>query len=61
MRCSTSILRPPLFLLSINDLQFVSDLLDPIMFADDTNLFYSNKDIKTVSLKVNNELQRTSE
>ena len=37
-----------LFLLYINDLQFASDLLDPIMFADGTNLFYLNKDRKTV-------------
>ena len=56
-----SILGPLLFLLYINDLQFVSDLLDPIMFADDTNLFYSNKDINTVFLKVNDELQKINE
>ena len=43
-----SILGPLLFLLYINDLQFASDLLDPIMFADNTNLFYSNKDKCTV-------------
>ena len=34
-----SILGPLLFLMYINDLQFTSDLLDPIMFADDTYLF----------------------
>ena len=33
-----SILGPILFLLYINDFEFASDLLDPIMFADDTNL-----------------------
>ena len=42
-----SILGPLLFLLYINDLQFASDLPGPIMFAEDTNLFYSNKDINT--------------
>ena len=52
------ILGPLLFLLHFNDLQFASDLLDPIMFADDTNLFYSNKDINTAFLKVNDELQK---
>ena len=31
------------------------------MFADDTNLFYSNKDINTAFLKVNNELQKINE
>ena len=56
-----SILGPLLFLLYINDLQFVSDLLDPITFADDTNLFYSNKDISTAFLKVNDELQKINE
>ena len=56
-----SILGSPLFLLYINDLQFPTDLLDPIMFADDTNLFYSNKDINTVFLKVNDELQKINE
>ena len=40
-----SILGPLLFLLNINHLQFTSDLLDPVMFDDDTNLSYSNKDI----------------
>ena len=40
----------------INDIQFVSDVLDPIMFADDTNLFYSHKDTNALFLKVNNEL-----
>ena len=56
-----SILGPLLFLLYINDLQFASDLLDPIMFADDTNLFYSNEDINTAFLKVNDELQKINE
>ena len=44
------------------DLQFTSDLLDPIMFADVTNLFYSNKDVNTAFLKVNDdELQKINE
>ena len=44
------------------DLQFTSDLLDPIMSADDTNLFYSNKDVNTAFLKVNDdELQKINE
>ena len=34
-----SILGPFLFLIYVNDLQYVSNLLEPIMFADDTNLF----------------------
>ena len=38
--------------------QFASDLLDPIMFADNTNLLNSNKDINTVFHRVNDELQK---
>ena len=55
-----SSLGPLLCLLYIND-QFASDLLDPIMFAHDTNLFYSKKDINTVFLKLNDGLQRINE
>ena len=56
-----SILGPLLFLLYINDLQLALDLLDPIMFADDTNFFYTNKDINTAFLKVHDELQKINE
>ena len=52
--------QPLLFLLYIKDLQFASDLLDPI-FVDYTNLFYSSKDVNTVFLKVNNEFQKINE
>ena len=63
MQCSTqeSILGPLLLLHYINNLQVTSDLLDPIMFAGDTNLFCSNKDINTVLLRVNDELQSINE
>ena len=49
------------FLPYINDLQFAADLLDPIMFADDIYLFYSDKDINTAFLKVDDELQKINE
>ena len=30
----------------LNDVQYTSHLLQPIMFAEDTNLFYAERDIK---------------
>ena len=36
------ILEPILFILDINDVCNVSTLLKPILFADDTNLFFSD-------------------
>ena len=51
------ILGPLLFLVYVNDLLNASFLLDPIMFADDTNLFLKNhKDIKHLFTIVNKEL-----
>ena len=50
-----SILGPLLFLIFVNDLS-KSTLLDPIMFADDTNLFYSSRDIFSLFETVNKEL-----
>ena len=41
-----SVLGPLLFILYINDLCFVSQFLKPIMLADDTNLFCSNRETK---------------
>ena len=55
-----SILGPLLFLLYVNDLPQASRLLDPIMFADDTNLLYSRKDIHLLFNTVNNELWNIS-
>ena len=54
-------LGPLLFLIYINDLQFVSDVLDPVMFSDDTNLFYSHKEVSVLFLKVNNELHKINQ
>ena len=41
-----TIIGPLLFVEYVNDLLNASCLLDPIMFADDTNLFFNRKDIK---------------
>ena len=53
-----SILGPILFILYINDLYNVSTLLKPILFADDTNLFYSGKDIDELCSVVSIELDK---
>ena len=37
-----SILGPLLFILYINDIEHVSDIIKPILFADDTSLFHSH-------------------
>ena len=56
-----SILGPLLFLTFVNDLHKVTKYLDPIMFADDTNLFCSHKNIKTLFQIVNSELELVTE
>ncbi len=53
-----SILGPILFILYINDMCNVSTLLKPILFADDTNLFYSGKDIDELCSVVSMELDK---
>ena len=56
-----SILRPLLFLLYVNDLPSTSKILDPIMFANDTNLFFSNCNIPVLLVTVNSELSKISQ
>ena len=51
-----SILGPLLFLIYINDLCNVSDVLDYILFADDTNIHFCHDDMKFLSETINNEL-----
>ena len=51
-----SILGPLLFIICVNELCNVSKILEPIMFADDTNLFFSHKNIKDLFQAVNSEL-----
>ena len=55
------ILGPLLFPIFVNDLHKVAKYLDPIMFADDTNLFSSHKNIKTLFQIVNSELELVTE
>ena len=52
-----SILGPLLFLLYVNDLKGATNLLDPIVYADDTNLFLTHKDTSYLSETANLELE----
>ena len=54
-----SILGPILFLLYINDLPMSSKLM-PIIFADDTNVFLSGKNVCDCIGAINNEIQKLS-
>ena len=55
-----SILGPLLFILYINDIQHSSNLLKFILFADDTNVFFSDKDIDRLQSTLNSELDKVS-
>ena len=55
-----SILGPLLFIIYINDLVNVSQIINLIMFADDTNLFISDNDIVNLTKKTNIELNKIS-
>ena len=56
-----SVLGPLLFIIYINDIVQCSNVLKFILFADDTNLFYQNKDLSLLELVVNGELSKLSE
>ena len=51
-----SILGPLLFLLYINDIAFVSNIILPILFADDTNAFLTGKNVNNLITTMNEEL-----
>ena len=56
-----SILGPLLFLLYINDLANVSKLLTVILFADDSNIFYSHNDPTILTRVLKEETEKLSE
>lgn len=53
-----SILGPKLFNLYINDIFNVSKIVKMILFADDTNIFYSNDDYNELIANLNSELNK---
>ena len=56
-----SILGPLLFLLYINDMPTVSNILFPILFADDTNVFMSEKNVDDLISSVHKEMVNVTE
>ena len=56
-----SILGPLLFILYINDMHKVSDLLHFIIFADDTNIFYLDRNPIILIHTLNIELEKLTE
>ena len=53
-----SILGPILFLLYINDLSTVSNILFTLMFANDTNMFIQGKDVNKMEECINREIEK---
>ena len=56
-----SILGPLLFLIFINDLCHSTPLLEAILFADDTNHFYSHNNVKELFRTMNAELSHLND
>ncbi|CAM1330058.1 Uncharacterised protein at_DN1489 [Pycnogonum litorale] len=53
-----SILGPKLFILYINDIFSVSEILHLVLFADDTTILVSNKSLSELSKTINQELDK---
>ena len=56
-----SLLGPLLFIIYINDFCKSSDILSFILFADDSNLFYSHSNPHTLVNVVNSELEKVTQ
>ena len=51
-----SVLGPLFFFIYIKDISHLSNLYDLVLFADDTNLFFSHNDIQTLTHVINSEM-----
>ena len=56
-----SLVGPLPFILNINDLKYVSNALDPIIYADDKNLFISDKNDNTLFTRANLQRHKKNE
>ena len=56
-----SVLGPLLFLLYVNDIHNCSSKLKFILFADDTNIAFADKNLKTLEVTVNNEIENLND
>ena len=56
-----SILGPLLLLIFVNDLNNSTKVLDPVLFADNTNLFCSDSNIRVLFEKANQELSQIND
>ena len=53
-----SVIGPFLSLLYINDIHTCSDTFNFYLFADDTNILYANRNLRSLAAKVNSELEK---
>ena len=56
-----SIIGPLFFIIFMNDIFYASELLFNILYADDTSIFLSHKDLQTLVQSMNNEMKHISQ